>query len=139
MIDYKGFRIIAQAIIPGIISNLDQSTLTEYGSVDEGKTIFKTDEFHTIMKEVVDHLSITHATIKDEKGGEHEMAGSIECKGIRGTDRRRYLLDLIWLTPRDSNYPEEKFQTRLVRRELMVIYQWTKSLEYATEKMKGET
>ena len=49
LIDYKGYRIIAQAIIPGIISNLDQSTLTEYGSVDEGKNIFKTEEFHTVM------------------------------------------------------------------------------------------
>lgn len=34
------------------------------------------------MKQVVDLLSITHATIKDEKNVEFEMAGSIECKGI---------------------------------------------------------
>lgn len=83
--------------------------MTEYGSVDEGKTIFKTPEFHTIMTEVADHLSLTPATIKDEKNQEFDMAGSIECKGIRGTDRRRYLLDLIRLTPRDSNFPDEKF------------------------------
>jgi len=49
LIDYRGHRVIAQAIIPGIISNLDQASLTEYGSVDEGKTIFKTEEFHNIM------------------------------------------------------------------------------------------
>jgi protein TIF31 len=90
------------------------------------------------MKEVVGNLAITDAVIKDEKGTEFEMAGSIECKGIRGTDRRKYLLDLIRLTPRDANYKEDKFQIRLVRRELMVLFQRTKSLEYATEKMKGE-
>lgn len=73
--------------------------MTEYGSVDEGKNIFKTDEFHNLMKEVIEQLSLTPAVIKDEKGTEYEMSGSIECKGIRGTDRRKYLLDLIRLTP----------------------------------------
>jgi hypothetical protein len=38
------------------------------------------------MKQVVESLSLTSANIEDESGKEFEMAGSIECKGIRGTD-----------------------------------------------------
>ena len=74
------------------------------------------------MIELTNQLALTSATIVDEKGTEYEMAGSIECKGIRGTDRWKYLLDLIRLTPRDANYPGEEHQTWLIRRELMVIY-----------------
>jgi protein TIF31 len=50
------------------------------------------------------------------------MAGSIECKGIRGTDKRKYLLDLIRLTPRDANFKELEWSARIVRREVMMIY-----------------
>ena len=67
LIDFRGHRVIAQAIIPGIISNLDQSTLTEYGSVDEGKTIFKTEEFHALMVKLADLLNIKQSSVKDEK------------------------------------------------------------------------
>jgi len=35
------------------------------------------------------------------------MAGSIEVKGILGSDKRMYLLDLLRLSPRDLNYTEE--------------------------------
>ena len=48
------------------------------------------------------------------------------------------MLDLIRLTPRDSNYQGEEHATRVVRRELMLIHQRTKNLEFATEKMKSE-
>lgn len=57
-INYKGKRVIAQSIIPGILSNTEQSDLTEYGSVDEGNTIFKSEEFDKIMKTLYDLLSI---------------------------------------------------------------------------------
>ena len=34
------------------------------------------------------------------------IAGSPEIKGVRGTDRRKYLLDLMRVHPRDTNYPD---------------------------------
>lgn len=43
----------------------------------------------------------------DEKQKEHDIAGSIEVKGIRGSDKRMYILDLMRLSPRDLNYPDE--------------------------------
>lgn len=35
---------------------------------------------------------------------EKEIPGSPEIKGVRGTDKRQYLLDLVKLNPRDGNY-----------------------------------
>jgi len=45
------------------------------------------------MLEVSKYLNLETATFqsKDEKV---EIAGSIEVKGIKGTDRRRYLVDI---------------------------------------------
>jgi len=39
VINYKGHRIIAQSIIPGILNNSELSNLAEYGTVDDQKTI----------------------------------------------------------------------------------------------------
>jgi protein TIF31 len=38
IINYRGFRMIAQSIIPGILSS-DQNLCSQYGSIDDGKTL----------------------------------------------------------------------------------------------------
>lgn len=38
LIEYRGYRIIAQCIIPGILS-ADQLQCSQYGSIDDGKNI----------------------------------------------------------------------------------------------------
>ena len=43
LVDYKGQRMICQSIIPGILNNTDLSSLAEYGTVDEKKTIVATE------------------------------------------------------------------------------------------------
>lgn len=134
-VNYKGFRVIAQSIIPGILTNTDQSSLTEYGSVDDGKTIHNSEEFNELMKKLCEHLSIKECTVVDGEGKEHTIAGSIDIKGIRGTDKRKYLLDLVRLTPRDSNYLGKNYTSCLVRPELVRIFQKTKDIEYATAKL----
>jgi Clustered mitochondria len=40
------------------LNNNDLSTLAEYGSVDENKTIYAKEEFHNLMKKVCEHLNI---------------------------------------------------------------------------------
>ena len=72
----------------------------------------------------------------DGAGKEVEIAGSVEVKGIRGTDKRCYLVDLQGLTPRDMNYPDqERHHTCLLRPELLLLFQRTRNIEYATSKM----
>ena len=39
VVNYRGYRIIAQSIIPGILNNSELASLAEYGTVDEQKTI----------------------------------------------------------------------------------------------------
>jgi len=56
-------------------------------------------------------------------------------KGIRGTDKRCYIVDLQGMTPRDANYPGEENHTCLVRHELLPIYLQQVNFEKAKEKM----
>lgn len=138
IINYRGHRVIAQSIIPGILNNNDLASLAEYGSVDEHKTIFATELFHELMKRVCSeqNLGLKTCRVIDGTNKEVEIAGSVEVKGIRGTDKRCYLVDLQGLTPRDMNYPDpEQYHTCLLRPELLLLYQRTKNIEFATAKM----
>jgi protein TIF31 len=137
IVNYRGHRVIAQSIIPGILNNNDLASLAEYGSVDEHKTIYAGEEFHNLMKKVCgEQLSLKTCKVVDGTGKEVEIAGSVEVKGIRGTDKRCYLVDLQGLTPRDMNYSdEEKHHTCLLRPELLLLFQRTRNIEYATSKM----
>lgn len=51
----------------------------------------------------------------DGEGKEVEIAGCVEIKGIKGTDKRCYIVDLQGMTPRDINYPGEENHTCLLR------------------------
>jgi hypothetical protein len=87
------------------------------------------------MLKVCENLNIKVNKVVDAEEKEVEIAGSVEVKGIKGTDKRNYLVDLQGLTPRDANYKGDEFHTCLLRPELLLIYQRTKSMEYAQEKM----
>jgi len=50
LVHYKGHRVTAQSIIPGILNNNDLASLAEYGTVDDKKQeIKRTTEFHELM------------------------------------------------------------------------------------------
>ena len=46
------------------------------------------------MKIVCDKMNIQVNTLVDGTGKEVEIAGCVEIKGIRGTDKRCYIVDL---------------------------------------------
>jgi hypothetical protein len=87
------------------------------------------------MKKVCEQMNIKVTKVIDGSGKEVEIAGSVEVKGIKGTDKRNYLVDLQGLTPRDCNYMGDDNHTCLLRPELLLIYQRTKNIEYASAKM----
>ena len=76
------------------MNNNDLTSLAEYGSVDENKTIYASEHFHGLMKKVCKHLNIKVNKVVDGSGKEIEIAGSVEVKGIKGTDKRNYIVDL---------------------------------------------
>ena len=75
------------------------------------------------MLKVTEALSIKVNKVIDPSNGKSiEIAGSIEVKGIKGSDKRNYVVDLQGLVPRDANFKGEDFNTCLVRPELVTIY-----------------
>lgn len=58
------------------------------------------------MIEITKKLGLKVALVREssETRSVKLIAGSPEVKGVRGTDRRKYLIDLMRLQPRDSNY-----------------------------------
>ena len=65
IINYRGHRIIAQSIIPGILNNSELSSLAEYGTVDEQKTIQSNEQFHALMEKVAGKLGVQVNKILD--------------------------------------------------------------------------
>jgi hypothetical protein len=70
------------------------------------------------MLKVADQLSIKTVKIKDGFK-QIEIAGSTDARGIRGTDRRCYLVEMQGLLPRDANLKGDDNQMALVRPELV--------------------
>lgn len=92
------------------------------------------------MVKVADALNIKVNKVVDPADGKTiEIAGSVEVKGIRGADKRAYIVDLQGLTPRDANYLGEDNHACLLRPELVGLYQRSKNMEYASAKMKDFT
>ena len=124
LVDLKGCRMICQSIIPGILHNNDLSSLAEYGTIDDKKSIVASEGFHEKMLKVAQSLSLKVNKVIDQTNGNSvEIAGSTEVKGIKGTDKRSYVVDLQGLVPRDTNYMGDDFHTCLVRPELINLYQ----------------
>lgn len=88
-----------------------------------------------MMLKVCDKMNIQVNTLIDGTGREVEIAGCVEIKGIRGTDKRCYVVDLQGMTPRDANFMGPEYHTCLVRQEILVLYNRHQSLKYAKEKM----
>lgn len=42
--------------------------------------------------------------VSDQNDVKKRIAGSPDVKGILGSDKRKYILDLLRLSPRDLNY-----------------------------------
>ena len=137
LVNFKGTRIICQSIIPGILNNSDLASLAEYGTVDENKKLVATEQFHELMLKVADSLSIKVNKVIDPSNGKSiEIAGSVDVKGIEGSDKRNYVVDLQGLMPRDANFKGDDFHSCLVRPELVKQIQRTKALEHAQSHMK---
>jgi protein TIF31 len=75
-----------------------------------------------MMIKVADNMNIQVNKVKDGEDKEVEIAGCVEIKGIRGTDKRKYIVDLQGMTPRDANWLGDENHTCLLRQELLLMY-----------------
>ncbi|KAJ1908266.1 Intracellular distribution of mitochondria, partial [Coemansia sp. IMI 209127] len=153
VVDYRGVRVVAQSVVPGIFRRQDTTQIV-YGSVDNGATVGSDPEFHKIMEAVAKGLHFSEHSVCDDSGEEHKLYTSADIKGLTGTDGRKYLLDLYRLTPVDVEFLENECESSgvagmpvyphklvLLRPELVEAF-WETSVrnavrEYAIEKSKA--
>lgn len=120
IVQFKGLRVHAQVITPGVIFNSEH--LVEYGEAEEG-VIKYNEDFHENYKKFCEKLNIRELKVKDKNDKEYQIYGNPEIKGVRGVDKRKYLFDLNHLFPRDCNYLGEENSGCLLRPELIREYQ----------------
>ncbi|KAJ3256834.1 Intracellular distribution of mitochondria [Boothiomyces macroporosus] len=132
LIDYKGRRILAQTIVPGILKkNETQESPVKYGSVDSGKEIQVSEHVLPEAEKLAKALHLAPHTLVDGEGKEHTLCTSLETKWVQGTDSRLYIMDLYRLFPVDATFletvqkePENPYphQMALLRPELVELF-----------------
>ncbi|XP_068246092.1 clustered mitochondria protein homolog isoform X1 [Palaemon carinicauda] len=110
VVDYRGFRVTAQSIIPGILER-EQEQSVVYGSIDFGKTVVTHPKYMDLLQKAGQQLKILPHKVLNEKNEEIELCSSVECKGIIGNDGRHYILDLLRTFPPDVNFLDVKGAT----------------------------
>uniref|UniRef100_A0A2N9FHE4 Clu domain-containing protein n=1 Tax=Fagus sylvatica TaxID=28930 RepID=A0A2N9FHE4_FAGSY len=137
IIDYRGHRVVAQSVLPGILQG-DKSDSLLYGSVDNGKKICWNEDFHSKVLEAAKRLHLKEHTVLDGSGNVFKLAAPVECKGIVGSDDRHYLLDLMRVTPRDANYTGPGSRFCILRPELITAFCQAQAAERSKCKSEGD-
>ncbi|KAE8677489.1 Clustered mitochondria protein [Hibiscus syriacus] len=137
IIDYRGHRVVAQSVLPGILQG-DKSDSLLYGSVDNGKKICWNEDFHLKVLEAAKRLHLKEHTVLDTSGNGFKLAAPVECKGIVGSDDRRYLLDLMRATPRDANFIGPGSRFCILRPELITVFIQAQAPEISKSVTKPE-
>lgn len=108
VIDYMGKRLVGQSIVPGIFKQREPGeNQIDYGAID-GKDVVASDErFVPVFEKLSKALKVKKHAVWDKAGKKHVLEGSVETKGLLGTDGRKYVLDLYRVTPLDISWMEE--------------------------------
>ncbi|KAJ8367901.1 hypothetical protein SKAU_G00079290 [Synaphobranchus kaupii] len=103
VVDYRGYRVTAQSIIPGILER-EQEQSVVYGSIDFGKTVVSHARYLELLEKTSRPLKVQRHAVLSEKDQPVVLCSSVECKGIMGNDGRHYILDLLRTFPPDLNF-----------------------------------
>lgn len=108
LVDYFGKRIVAQSIVPGIFKQRDpEENQIDYGAVDGRDVVAADERFVPVFEKLSEALKVKKHSVWDKSGKKFELQGSVETKGLLGTDGRKYILDLYRITPYDILWMEE--------------------------------
>ncbi|KAB8071513.1 clustered mitochondria-domain-containing protein [Aspergillus leporis] len=137
VVDYLGKRIVGQSIVPGIFKQREPGEhQIDYGGV-EGKDVVATHpDFEPVFEKLSKALRIKKHAVWDKDGKRHDLEGSVETKGLLGTDGRKYVLDLYRVTPLDVTWQEEEgsdnypHRMSVLRLELVESYWRNKMSQY---------
>lgn len=137
VVDYMGKRIVGQSIVPGIFKQREPGEhQIDYGGV-EGKEVVATHpDFVPVFEKLSKALRIKQHPVWDKDGKRHDLEGSVETKGLLGTDGRKYVLDLYRVAPMDALWQEEDgsdvypHRMSVLRLELVESYWRSKMSQY---------
>ncbi|KAL8854836.1 MAG: hypothetical protein Q9221_000342 [Calogaya cf. arnoldii] len=105
IVDYLGKRLVAQSIVPGIFKQRDpEEPQVDYGGVEGKDVVADNEAFVPSFSQVSKALKVKKHAVWDKEGKKHVLEGSVETKGLLGTDGRKYILDLYRLTPLDISW-----------------------------------
>ena len=108
IVDYLGKRIVCQSIVPGIFKPRENGeSQVDYGAVEGRDKIAENEAFVPAFAQLSKNLRVKKHDVWDKEGKKHTLEGSLETKGLMGTDGRKYVLDLYRLTPLDVQWLEE--------------------------------
>lgn len=169
VVDWLGERWVVQTLLPGLFRQIAAeaeaaehdgdapasdatvpATQVVYGGMEGPDSVTSDPAFHKVLQDVAKRLHLAVHDITDAHGEKHELALSVDCKGLRGTDGRMYVLDLSRLSPVDIEWLEHDMQATvwegdaapsyphrmtLLRPELVESY-WDSCLrDFAREKL----
>ncbi len=114
-------------------ADLNDDTQVVYGGVEGPEVIRDNAAFHKLFHQVAQTLHLNEHDVEDANGRKHPLWLSVDSKGLRGADGRRYVLDLARLNPVDINWLENDMTSSnedaryphrmtLLRPELLEIY-----------------
>lgn len=105
IVDYLGKRLVAQSIVPGIFKQREpEEHQVDYGGVEGRDVVADNEVFVPVFSKVSKALRVKKHPVWDKEGKKHMLEGSVETKGLLGTDGRKYILDLYRLTPLDITW-----------------------------------
>ena len=105
IVDYLGKRLVAQSIVPGIFKPREpEEPQVDYGGVEGRDVVAENEAFVPTFAKVSTALKVKKHPVWDKEGKRHNLEGSVETKGLLGTDGRKYILDLYRLTPLDISW-----------------------------------
>ena len=105
IVDYLGKRLVAQSIVPGIFKQREpEEHQVDYGGVEGRDVVAENDAFVPTFSQVSKAFRVKPHAVWDKEGKKHNLEGSVETKGLLGTDGRKYILDLYRLTPLDIQW-----------------------------------
>ena len=108
VVDYLGKRIVGQSIVPGIFKQREPGEYQiDYGAVDGIDTVAENKAFVPEFEKLSKALRVKKHAVWDKDGKRFDLEGSVQTKGLLGTDGRKYVLDLYRVTPLDIAWSEE--------------------------------
>ncbi|KAI9836726.1 MAG: Intracellular distribution of mitochondria [Sclerophora amabilis] len=110
VVDYLGKRIVGQSIVPGIFKpRAPGEHQIDYGGVEGRDIIAENEAFVPAFEKLSKAVKVKKHAVWDKEGKRHDLEGSVETKGLLGTDGRKYVLDLYRITPLDVTWLEENW------------------------------